>query len=292
MKVDPGERPIENSETGTRASALIIGAVLVFIALLSWLTLRGPAPTIKPHATPETSSRQPEAQVPATPDAPDISQRVDPEPAAEPATPSTPQAAAVTRVPITLENSDLEVRAELEVATPPGLYTQALEQGNLIERAADLVAGGHRGYLMNRAIPLPPPQGTFQVRETGELLLIDPVSYGRYDRYVEVAEAIDTAALVDAFHRFRPLLEQAYGALGYPPADFDNALLATLDLVLATPVMDEPQGLKLDVTTYLYADPALEALPALQKQLIRMGPDNLTRVQVLAARWRAALLRF
>ena len=60
--------------------------------------------------------------------------------------------------------------------------------------------------------------------------------------------------------------------------------------VLATPVLDEPQALKLDVTTYEYVDRELEALPSLQKQLLRMGPDNLQRLQAVAARWRAALL--
>ena len=30
---------------------------------------------------------------------------------------------------------------------------------------------------------------------------------------------------------------------------------------------------------YEYADPALESLPPLQKQLLRMGPDNLDRLQ-------------
>jgi hypothetical protein len=241
--------------------------------------------------TPEPTITRAEPPVPVTPGAPDIPPLPQPEPEPVQELGPAPVPAEPAQPPLTLVNSDPEVRTDLKLTSPPALYSQALEQGNLIERAADLVAGGHKGYLVDRAIPLPAPQGKFQVRKEGELLLVDPANYNRYDPYVEVAEAVDTEALVAAFHRFRPLLEQAYGTLGYPPGDFDNALLATLDLVLATPRLEAPAALKLDITTYEYADPALEALPGLQKQLMRMGPDNLARLQAVAARWRAALLR-
>jgi hypothetical protein len=41
---------------------------------------------------------------------------------------------------------------------------------------------------------------------------------------------------------------------------------------------------------YVYADPALEILPALQKQLLRVGPDNLRRIKQQARVLREGLL--
>jgi hypothetical protein len=41
---------------------------------------------------------------------------------------------------------------------------------------------------------------------------------------------------------------------------------------------------------WVYEDPALEALSPLQKQLMRMGPDNAERVKEKARELRGALL--
>ena len=40
---------------------------------------------------------------------------------------------------------------------------------------------------------------------------------------------------------------------------------------------------------YEYADPSLESLPPLQKQLLRMGPENLERIQVYLRALRGEL---
>ena len=41
---------------------------------------------------------------------------------------------------------------------------------------------------------------------------------------------------------------------------------------------------------YKYADASLEQLPGVQKQLLRMGPENTSRIQQKARALRAALL--
>ena len=102
--------------------------------------------------------------------------------------------------------------------------------------------------------------------------------------------SVDTALLVGTFHRFRPLFEQAYGELGHKPANFDNAVIATLDLILAAREIEGPIPLQRKSVMYTYADPGLEKLPPLQKQLLRMGPDNTRLIKQYAAELRAALL--
>ena len=76
--------------------------------------------------------------------------------------------------------------------------------------------------------------------------------------------------------------------LGLPAEDFDNAVIRVLDRILATPEIEDPIALTRRSVMYQYADPQLEQLTPLQKQLLRMGPDNIRRVKEQAAALRAA----
>ena len=67
-------------------------------------------------------------------------------------------------------------------------------------------------------------------------------------------------------------------------------MIRALDRVLLTPEITEPIELKRKEAIYQYADPELEELTDLQKQLLRMGPDNIDKVKRQAAALRAALL--
>jgi hypothetical protein len=51
---------------------------------------------------------------------------------------------------------------------------------------------------------------------------------------------------------------------------------------MTTPAVPEDAELTRDEAVWAYADPELEALPDLQKQLLRMGPENLEKLQNLA----------
>ena len=84
--------------------------------------------------------------------------------------------------------------------------------------------------------------------------------------------------LVDTYRRFYPLLEEAYRALGYPDAHFNDRVVEVIDLLLATPRPDQPIELVRESVLYQFRDPELEALTAGQKMMIRMGPENADRV--------------
>jgi len=119
---------------------------------------------------------------------------------------------------------------------------------------------------------------------------MNPAGYRRYDSYSEAIDSLDTSALVSSFDTLRPLYEEAYGQLGLDPNDFDNAVIRMLDRVLATPEIDEPIALTRESVMYKYADPQLEQLTPMQKQLMRMGPDNIRRIKEKAKALREGLL--
>src|SRR4029450_3313423 len=95
--------------------------------------------------------------------------------------------------------------------------------------------------------------------------------------------------LVALYVRFYPWFQQAYRDLGYPSGYFNDRLVDVIDLLLATPEITGPVVLVQPRVLYTFADPRLEALPAGQKMMIRMGPENTAQVKVKLRELRRAL---
>ncbi len=288
MKPDVEDRLSDSQRKSSPAITIIVAIVAIVVIIAVWL-LSGeePEPESSVTAPPQTVMPEPEP-VPELPPAPDIPEPA-PVPVPEPA-PDQPEEPAPPP-PVSLETSDEELRESLGSAGDSEILESALSNENLVERGAGLVDSYSKGVVLQKLLPLPKPEGEFAVVEENGLATIDPSSYQRYDQYAKAFEELDTAALVASFHRFRPLLEQAYEALGHPAEDFDNAVIRVLDDILATPQIDAPIQVKKHVKAYKYVDPALEQRSGLQKQLLRMGPKNTARIQAQARALRAALLQ-
>jgi hypothetical protein len=123
------------------------------------------------------------------------------------------------------------------------------------------------------------PEEKFGVREVDDKIYIDSASYQRFDLLTEVIESLDTEGTAELYAAIRPLFQQAYQDLGYPGEDFDATLRRAIQRVLATPVVDGPVEIERQVTAYEFSDPALEELSPAAKQFLRLGPENLQRVQ-------------
>ena len=189
-----------------------------------------------------------------------------------------------------LAESDDIVRAQMSAAGVGGELAPLEQQQNLVQQGAALIDGLSRGVVLRKLLPLDPPKGAFTAVEEGDQMYMNPAGYNRYDGYVETIASLDTSTMVDSFHSLRPLYEEAYGQLGLNPDDFDNALIRALDRVLATPEIEEPIALTRKSVMYKYADPQLEQLTPMQKQLLRMGPDNIRRIKEQARALREGLL--
>jgi hypothetical protein len=120
--------------------------------------------------------------------------------------------------------------------------------------------------------------------------ILSPDNYQRYAGQVEMFEAADTEELLALYQNLAPLLGQAWAELGYPEESFEERLVEVIDSLLATPDVQTPIRLIKPEAFYLFADPALEALPAGQKVLLRMGPENAGRVKVKLSEIRSILV--
>lgn len=283
MQADPSERVQESRDQGGVPMVPIMAGIVVLVILGVWLFGREAppaAPEPEPIAEAAPAPMPEPLPEPAAP-APDIP-TPQPVPAPEPAQPAPP--------PLALEDSDEPARAMLSPVLGSDLLRTSLQVDNLLERGVAVVDGLSRGAVRHKLLPLAPPQGKFPVRKDAGQAVMDPAGYRRYDAHVEAIEALDTDALVAVFNRFRPLLEEAYGLLGYEPEDFDNALIRGLDQVITAPKLNRPAEVRKVEAVYKFEDPQLERLSELHKQMLRMGPVNTARVQAKAAELREALL--
>jgi len=135
------------------------------------------------------------------------------------------------------------------------------------------------------------PRGEFRVQGDPAAPRIDPRSYVRYDAMVGAFEALDSAELVRLYRQLKPLFDEAYKSFGYGSSDFDPVLSRALASVQRTPTIAPRAELyPLGATRYEFAEPALEDLEPIQRQLLRMGPGNVARalakLREIEALWR------
>jgi len=129
---------------------------------------------------------------------------------------------------------------------------------------------------------------------------IAPGNADRYRQFVHLASSVDTATAMAVYQRLYPLFQQAYEELGYSGKHFNERVLEVMDQLLDTPDLTPPIMLTLPEvhgpilstrpwTRYEFADPGLEARPAGQKLLLRMGLDNASSIKVKLAELRVGL---
>jgi hypothetical protein len=119
---------------------------------------------------------------------------------------------------------------------------------------------------------------------------IAPENSPRYQPLVQLIESVDSAKAVALYRSLYPLFQSAYQELGFPDRYFNDRLVQVLDHLITTPVPAQPLAVTLvevkgsvpslrPWVRYEYADPALEAMSAGQKMLMRAGPDHQKRLQ-------------
>jgi hypothetical protein len=118
---------------------------------------------------------------------------------------------------------------------------------------------------------------------------IDAHNYERYAPMVAVVRKLDMQRVADIYLHYFPLFESEYQNLGYPNGYFNDRLVQVIDSLLATPKIEGPIALTRPNVMYVFADPTLEARPAGQKLMLRMGPDNAAVIKAKLTELRALI---
>jgi hypothetical protein len=222
----------------------------------------------------------PEAVIPSAPQA----EEPEPQPQPEPTLASKPPALPG------LDNSDDFIRERLLLISSREEFSHWIKTDDLIRRTASYLDGLSNGVILAKVFPLTPPVGKFATHKSDGTTWLNAGNYERYDSTISAITSLNMASMAKMFHFTRPLLESAFSEMGYNPRQMDGIILQAIDIILATPIIVEPIKLTRESVVYKFADPALEALLPMQKQLLRTGPENTQRLQKQALALREALL--
>ncbi|HZN95025.1 MAG TPA: DUF3014 domain-containing protein [Myxococcales bacterium] len=180
-----------------------------------------------------------------------------------------------------LQESDPQVRNQLAGLSADPLWKSWLEQVDLVRRFAAAVQQVADGDSPRASVPFLAPSAAFAVREPKRgPVTIDPKSYARYDAVAKAFASLDAQKAAAAYRALQPLLDRAWRELGPPGTRFEGALARAVARLVEVPV---PKG-EVEVVSrgalWAFKDEALEQRSAAEKHLLRMGPENMQRVQV------------
>ncbi len=203
-----------------------------------------------------------------------------------------------------LNQSDVAVIAALQGLSVDGLLQMVIPEEILRKfvRAVDAV---EEGKLINEYRPIVSPKGALLVdafRATvsgGELgatqeveqFRVSAKNYKRYDIYATLIGLLDSEAGVAMYTRFYPLLSEAYKEMGLNKGNFHSVLIRAMDNILDAPDAASNMTLVRPKVYFEFADPALEKLPATHKLMLRMGPENASRIKASLQSLRGKLVQ-
>jgi hypothetical protein len=213
------------------------------------------------------------------------------EPAPEPSEPPPPPPEPVEDPLPRLEESDDAVRDAVGDIPLGTAGQQYLIPGNIIERSASLIYLMAQGEVPYKLLPVSRPKAAFPIRDDGTQVVTDPAGFERYDALTQWLQSLDLESLLSSLEWFIPLFREAWSYYGEDPAAFDMAVVITLDLVIATPEIDLSEArLTRKEAVWIFEDPAIEGLAPIQKQVLRMGPENAKILKAKAAEARGLWL--
>jgi len=126
--------------------------------------------------------------------------------------------------------------------------------------------------------PVKPADDKFIADTEGESVVMSAQNFARYDGYIALLQNADSDALMAVYQRYYPLFQQAWEENG-GEGSFNGRLVEVIDDLLETPDVPGPIYLSKPEAVYLFEDPALEAMTAGQKILVRMGTVNASIVK-------------
>ena len=180
-----------------------------------------------------------------------------------------------------LDISDQVVKAAVVSAVKSDTIRSLLVDDALLERFVINVSElANQGVTLKDSL-LIPPSSKFKLYQQAGRWWIDDSSYQRYSPYLDALESLDVAELVEVYESYKPQLIQMYSEISRPNENLDASLLDAIDILLATPEPQLPLEVVVETVMYRFADSDIEALSSAQKQMIRLGPDNMRRFKTL-----------
>jgi hypothetical protein len=201
--------------------------------------------------------------------------------AAKPAAESAPRALGGAAEPIELPplaDTDPLVRQLVGALSSHPSVARWLMTDDLIRNFVVVVENIAHGASPARHVQALRPSGSFRTIAGEDTLTIDPRSYERYTPIAAAVDSIDAAGSARLYTTLKPRIEDAYAELGRE-GSFDAALDQAILAMLRTPALDGRVPIVPKGIVFGFEDPRVERLAPAQKQLARMGPQNVRTIQ-------------
>lgn len=271
-------------------SIIVAGVLVILVAVLYFWRPAEPEKVDTAPIAQEQSPVAPEVEEPVIQPEPETT----PEPVeAEPPINAEPEpiveATPAQTVPETDDKSLFEELKAVTLDAAEQQIARLVVSSDLFNRFVVQIDNIANQQLANNHRLFKAPQGQFQVYQQADRLWIDAQSYQRYDGYVALLDAMDNQQLIAMYQSLLPAMQEKYAEIGSRRVAFEDVLMDAVEHLLATPEVPTPIEVKTESVMYQFADERIEALSPVQKQLIRMGPENMRRVKVKLRQLRALL---
>ena len=267
----------------------VVAAIAVFTLLyLVYLAATFEAPTGTTTVVVPATAVQPVAE-PAPPNFPQTRLQPPEEPPAVAATPvitDAPEeveiaAPVVEGLPTeliqlpSLNNSDDFVFEGVRALQNGAALIRVLTDEQLIRSIVVFVDNISRGEFPQTSLPYKRIEQEMSVRNIDEnLFVMEANAHERFDQLIDTFVAVDTDQAMILYRTLQPLFQQAYAEIGSGNVNFDDTLRSSINAVLRSPDVAGPYQLVKPSVMFLYADANIENMEEMQKQLIRIGPEN------------------
>ena len=214
----------------------------------------------------------------------------EPEPEPDPVPVFVPEPIEPPPPVVTEETADDYAREIIDSLNGGKALKQFVAGNYVVERTVAIVDALRRGEVPYKLLPVGKPASAFPISDDGLRVTMNPAGFARYDAFANWVNSLSVDAIIAAFNDYEVLATAALSNMGVNDFDIRGAALAATTEILATPSVPEAAELMRKEANWVYMDPELEALSALQKQVLRMGPENAELVQQKARELRGALL--
>ena len=203
--------------------------------------------------------------------------------------PKTGESAVVSGPVPALADSDSPLLDALAKVSSADAVKQFLAPQDVVRKMVVTIDNLPRQKVAVEKRPTNPIAGSFIA--TGDEIhgTLDQRNFERYKPMVSVISHMDMKQLGAIYIHYYPLFQESYQNLGYPNGYFNDRLVEVIDSLLAAPEPKAPIELVRPNVMYAYADATLEARPAGQKMLIRMGPENAKAIKAKLTELRAVI---
>lgn len=193
-----------------------------------------------------------------------------------------------------LDESDETIEGALRKLFGSDRYAALFNPKNIVRRIV-VTVDNSTGHLQptEEFSPFKPLLTAFRAEHKEHDLYISADNFARYHPLIELVQVVDLRALTRTYFHFYPLFQSAYEDLGMK-GYFNDRLVETIDVILKTPEVQMPISIVRGELgdKYKYSDDRIEALPAAQKLMIRMGNENAQIIKSRLKELRLSLTRF